>query len=194
MTPSSGPAGGEVAGPLGDGRPAPTPRSARVEAVVAAARVILEADGAEGLTMRRLADAVGLRAPSLYKHLAGKEEVEAALVEIALAEVGERSHRTIRRPGRRGAVAALLADYRRYAVANPNLYRLATRGELPRHRLAPGLEDWAGAPWFLATGDPQRAQALWAFAHGMVILEIDRRFPPGSDLAATWAAGAAAFS
>ena len=44
------------------------------------------------------------------------------------------------------------------------------------------------------TGDPALAQALWSFAHGMVILELDDRYPPGSDLDRTWRAGAAAFA
>jgi hypothetical protein len=43
------------------------------------------------------------------------------------------------------------------------------------------------------TGDPALAQALWSFAHGMVTLELDGRYPPGSDLDATWRAGATAF-
>jgi hypothetical protein len=46
----------------------------------------------------------------------------------------------------------------------------------------------------LATGDYSVAQALWSFAHGMVILELDNRFPPTSDLDRTWAAGVAAFA
>ncbi len=43
------------------------------------------------------------------------------------------------------------------------------------------------------TGDPNLAQALWSLAHGMVILELDDRYPEGSDLDQTWRAGAAAF-
>lgn len=30
---------------------------------------------------------------------------------------------------------------------------------------------------------------MWAFAHGMVSLEIDSRFPPGADLDSAWRAG-----
>jgi hypothetical protein len=37
------------------------------------------------------------------------------------------------------------------------------------------------------------ARALWAFAHGTVMLELDQRFPPGADLDAAWEAGIAAF-
>ncbi len=56
------------------------------------------------------------------------------------------------------------------------------------------LEAWAGEPFLLATGDPWKAQALFSFAHGMVILELDDRFPEGSELDRSWDAGAAAFA
>jgi hypothetical protein len=41
-------------------------------------------------------------------------------------------------------------------------------------------------------GDQDRARAIWAFAHGMTILELDGRFPAGADLDAAWARGVAA--
>ena len=34
---------------------------------------------------------------------------------------------------------------------------------------------------------------MWAFAHGMVMLELDHRFPADADLDAAWEAGIAAF-
>jgi hypothetical protein len=91
-------------------------------------------------------------------------------------------------------VAAVLRAYREQGLQHPHLYRLTTAGPLDRSALPPGLEDWAGEPFFLATGEPHRAQALWSFAHGMVVLELDGRFPEGSDLDRTWSAGAAAFA
>ena len=66
-------------------------------------------------------------------------------------------------------------------------------GPLDRSRLTPGLEEWAGEPFFVVTGDPSVAQALWSCAHGMVILELDGRYPAGSDLSSTWSAAADAF-
>ena len=169
-------------------------RSERASEIVATARRILEDEGREALTMRRLADEVGMRAPSLYKHFPAKRHVEAALVEDAFVEMGEVLHRAVRRPGRRGPVAAVLGRYRDLALTNPHLYRLATGPGLARDLLAPGLEEWAGEPFFLATGEPYLAQAMWAFAHGMAILEIEGRFPAGSDLERTWRSGAEAFS
>jgi AcrR family transcriptional regulator len=144
--------------------------------------------------MRTLADELGIRAPSLYKHVAGKAAIEVVLIESALTEIGHTLRGALVQPGRRGPVDALLLAYRRYARAHPNLYRLATAGRLPRSELTPGLEDWAGEPFLLTAREPHRARALWSFAHGMVILELDGRFPDASDLDRTWAEGAAAFS
>jgi AcrR family transcriptional regulator len=177
--------------------PEDPPRSPRVDEVVAVARAILERDGAAGLTMRSVADELQIKAPSLYKHVAGKSAIEVELVRVALTEVGRVLHRALDEaagaPGDGRPVRALLAAYRRYALDHPDMYRLATAGRLPREQLPPGLEDWAGEPFLTVTGDEHRAQALWSFAHGMVILELDDRFPAGSALDRTWAEGAAAF-
>jgi AcrR family transcriptional regulator len=175
-------------------RPEPLPaRSARVAQIIEGARRVLEDEGHDSLTMRRLADELGIQAPSLYKHFPGKAGVELALIEDALTDIGQVSHRAIHQPGSEGRLNALLNTYHRYSVSHPNLYRLATRGPLLRDQLPSGLEEWAGNPWFVVTGDPSLAQALWSFAHGMVILELDNRYPPGSDLDETWRVGAAAF-
>jgi AcrR family transcriptional regulator len=176
--------------------PALVQRSTRAAEIVAVARRILEEEGADALTMRRLASAVGMQAPSLYKHFGTKRAVEAALVEHGLFELGTVLHTAVAGGARRGGgpVRRLLTAYRTVALANPALYRLATAGPLPREDLPAGLEDWAGEPFFLAAGDPWRAQALFAFAHGMVVLELDDRFLPESDVRPTWEAAARAFS
>ena len=177
--------------------PARTERSARAHQVVAAARAVLEAEGRDALTMRRLGDELGIRAPSLYKHFPDKAAVEQALIEEALVEVGEALHAAVapsKGRGRHEPVESLLRTYRRYGLAHPHLYRLATSGPLAREALPPGLDDWAGEPFFLATGDPHRAQALWSLAHGMVILEIDGRYADPSQLDQTWKAAAAVFA
>ncbi len=176
------------------GQPARTERSPRAAQIVAAARAILEGEGHDALTMRRLADDLGIRAPSLYKHFADKQGVLVALIEEALAETGEVLHRAVRSPGRRSPVASLLGAYRRHCVARPHLYRLATAGPLPRPALPPGLEAWSGEPFVLVTGDEHRGRALWSLGHGMVLLEIDGRYPDGADLDRAWQAAAEAFT
>ena len=167
----------------------------RLQEIVSAARAILDEEGDDALTMRRLGDDLGIRAPSLYKHVHDKAELEAALIEDSFFELGDALHAALARPGRSGPVASVLRTYRRLSLAHPNRYRLATSGRLRRDLLPECLEEWAGQPFFFATErNPHRSQALWSLAHGMVILEIDGRYPPGSDLDRTWRAAAAAFA
>lgn len=159
----------------------------RAREVLAAARTVLERDGWTALTMRTLADELGIAAPSLYKHFASKDELKTQLVALALKEMGEACRPVT-------TVAELVRRYRAAAAANPHLYRLSTHGPIDREALPPGLEDWSGSPFFEATGDPYRAQALWGSLHGMVILELDGRFPTGTAPEATWRELVAHFS
>lgn len=169
-----------------------TDLSPRAREIVAAAGELLEREGAEALSMRRLADRLGIRAPSIYKHVSGKEELEAALVSDgfeALAAAFEEAVRDADEP-----LVELARAYRRFALGRPHLYRLMTERPLPRALLRPGVEERAALPLVQAAGgDPDRARAAWAFAHGMVVLELNGRFPPDADLDAAWEQGVAAF-
>lgn len=161
--------------------------------ILAAARAVLTAEGSDALTMRRLAAELGIRAPSLYKHLPGKPAVTEGLVAIALAELSAVLHDSVRRARRGREVAALLRAYRAWALAEPNLYRMASGGPVPRDALPSGLLRWAAEPFHLVAGEPALARALWSYAHGMIMWELDGRQPSGPELDATWSAGAAAF-
>jgi AcrR family transcriptional regulator len=179
--------------PAASPRPTPRERTPRAGQIIDTARTLLEAVGSDGLTMRRLADELGIRAPSLYKHVDGRPGLELALVETGLDETGLALHAAV--AGSSGnPVSDLLGAYRAMGRANPELYRLITASSFPRAGLLPGLEEWAGEPFFLAVGEPYLAQALWSFAHGTLILELDRRFLDGSDLGRTWRAGTEAFT
>jgi AcrR family transcriptional regulator len=186
-------------------------RSARGREVVAAGRQLLEEEGLEALTMRRLAERVGIRAPSLYKHLPDKAALEAAIIATGFEEAAATFEQAVegagegpgdgrgegpgewQPAGRGNALVALAAAYRRFALEHPHLYRLMNNGPLPREHLPPGLENRTAAPLLRAAGSQARARAVWAFAHGMVLLELDQRFPPEADLDAAWHAGIAAF-
>src|SRR5215211_2205657 len=114
--------------------------SPRAREIVAAAREILEREGPDGLTMRRLGEAVGIRPPSLYKHFPDKAAVEIALIENGFEEIAERFEAAVEGSG---SLAALAVAYREFARAHPHLYRLMTTGPLPRERLRPGIEERA---------------------------------------------------
>ncbi|MEU4369931.1 TetR/AcrR family transcriptional regulator [Micromonospora chersina] len=153
----------------------------RREEIVDVAERLLERAGPGAVTMRRLADELGIQAPSLYKHVAGKPEIEAALQQRALQRLAAALEAAPDLP-------SLAAAYRAWALRHPRLYEIATRLPLARERLAPGVEAAAAAPLLRVTGgDLTAARALWGLAHGLVDLELAGRFPPGADLDAVWA-------
>lgn len=178
---------------MSDAPPRPE-RSPRAQQIIVAARHLLEGEGPEALTMRRLGDKVGIRSPSHYKHFANKRSVEAALIDDAFADMGAALHHAVSHLARSSPISALLRAYRSTALGSPNLYRLTTGPNLRRKALTAGIEAWAGEPFFLVTGDASVAQALWSCAHGLTILEIEQRFPGGSDLDRTWRSAAQAFT
>jgi AcrR family transcriptional regulator len=167
---------------------ATTELSPRVRQIVAAARALLEAEGPDALTMRRVAERVGIKAPSLYKHLPGKEALETAVIATGFEDAAARFETAVARR-RRDPLVALAAAYRAFAKEHPHLYRLMNDQPLRRDLLPPGVEARAAAPLLAATGSVDRARAVWAFAHGMTILELNGRFPPDADLDAAWRAG-----
>jgi AcrR family transcriptional regulator len=163
----------------------------RAREIVAAARATLEEGGPEALSMRAIAERLGIRAPSLYKHVPDKETLEVALVADALADVADAFEAAAAADDPPTAVAAA---YRTWALAHPHLYRLMMDRPLPRERLPEGLEDRSGSVVFSVTGgDVDAARAAFAFAHGMVTLELNDRFPPGADLDAAWKRGIDSF-
>jgi len=156
--------------------------SPRARQIVDAARDLVERDGPDALTMRALAARVGVRAPSLYKHLPGKEELASQVVDVALGELG----RTL---DAADGIDAIAHAYRRFALARPHLYRLASTSPSARDR----FELAAAPPLLRVLGSARRARAAWAFLHGMAELELGGFFAADADVAAAWEVGIDAF-
>jgi AcrR family transcriptional regulator len=170
---------------------APSPLSPRALEIVAAARTLLDEEGIDALSMRRIADRLGIKASSIYKHLPDKQACENALISEGFEEQAVLFESAVENAD--DPITALVAAYRGFARSQPNLYRLMTERALDRENLAPGAESRAARPVVEAFGgDVDLARAAWAFAHGMTILELNDRFPPSADLDAAWAVGIAA--
>jgi len=173
--------------------PRPESLSPRAREIVAAARELVEDEGCEALSMRRLADRLGIRAPSLYKHLPDKQALENALISSTFEEQAELFEAAL--VDTDDPIGALGTAYRDFARRHPHLYRLMTERPLDREHLTAGTEERAARPVVAAMGgDRDLARAVWAFAHGMTILKLNERFPPGADLDAAWNRGLDAFS
>lgn len=159
--------------------------------IIDGASAILDTEGRDALTMRRLADELNIKAPSLYKHFPDKAAVETALIERAFHTWGVQARTALSQSG--DPLDNLASAYRKLAREHPHLYRLMTQGALDRARITPGLEEWSGAPFGEFFADAETARAFWAFLHGMVILEIDHRFPPDANLDLAWERGIGIF-
>ena len=164
--------------------------SPRAREIVAAARELLELEGPDALSMRRIAERLGIRAPSIYKHLPDKQALENALISMGFEEAAAVFEAALQEDDALGAIALA---YRSFAKEHPHLYRLMTERPLQREQLAPGAEARAAAPLLQVAGNPDAARAVWAFAHGMTILELNGRFPPDADVDAAWDYGLNAF-
>jgi AcrR family transcriptional regulator len=166
-----------------------TPRACEI---VASARELLELEGPSALSMRRLAERLGVRAPSLYEHVQSKHALEAALISQGLSEWAAFAESALEDAGDR--LTAVARAYRAYAQQHPHLYRLMTEHPLDREVLTPDVEGRAAQPVLDAVGgDADTARALCAYLHGMSIIELNGRFPGDADLDAAWERGLSAF-
>ncbi|WP_353115638.1 TetR/AcrR family transcriptional regulator [Microbacterium sp.] len=157
--------------------------STRAEEILDVAEEVLERVGADAFGVGELARALGIKPPSLYKHFDGVDGIVHALISRGLRRLGSAL-------GGATDLAGFVRAYRSHALAAPQLYRLSTDRPIDRDRLEPGAE-LAGMRALLDlfgedAADHPRARAAWAWAHGLVSLEIAGRFPDGADLQSSW--------
>ena len=184
--------GHAAAGRSGPAAPAPAIDKLRPRAqeIVTVARQLLEEEGLDSFSMRRLADRLGVRAPVIYKYFTSKNALVAALISVGFEEQAALFEAALTSSDH--PLTAMAGIYRAYGRDNPNLYRLMYDRDLERPLLLPGSEERAVIPAVQAAGgDRDLARAAWAFAHGMMILELNNRFPADADLDAAWQRGMA---
>jgi AcrR family transcriptional regulator len=100
--------------------------------VASAALRILDEEGRAGLTMRRLAADLGVEAPSLYAHVASKDDLVDAVLDQVLDAV------ILPEPGRdaRSDLVLGFQRYRQTLVAHPSIVLLMTeRARFSRSQL-----------------------------------------------------------
>ncbi|MGW4157930.1 TetR/AcrR family transcriptional regulator, partial [Micromonospora chersina] len=65
----------------------PTPERTSLDAIVEAARTIVESQGLAHLTMQAVAERVGVRAPSLYKRVRNRDALVQLVTEATLLDL-----------------------------------------------------------------------------------------------------------
>ena len=93
------------------------------ELIYTSALRLVDAEGLEALTMRHLAEEIGVATMSLYSHVATKEDLLLGIVNMVTSE--------IRLPGPEdppwGALKSVTREFRRVANRHPNLVPLIMR-------------------------------------------------------------------
>jgi AcrR family transcriptional regulator len=173
----------------------PAPARTSTDAIVVAARRILESGGLDSVTMRSVAEAVGVKGPSLYKRLPDRAALLRAISESVVDDLSRTLFRATETGDPRSDLRAAAAAYRAFVRANPNGYRLlftdVTDADPERSSLAalgePVVEAMTG---LVGQSDAlEAARTFVAWAHGFVSMELAGGFRLGGDLDAAYAYG-----
>jgi AcrR family transcriptional regulator len=144
------------------------------EEIVRAALAIIDADGLERLTMRRLADAVGLQAPSLYHHFDGKAAVVADVIDLLWDEASARVPFDPADDPVDSAVAILLS-IRQSFLDHPDLALFISAIPRPGERMISSIDNLRGVMAILGMAeDPQAFDILRTYVLGTITYEGGR--------------------
>lgn len=99
------------------------------ETVVSAAAELADADGLPALTLARLASKLGVRAPSLYEHVGGLDDLRRRLSARGAGELRDALQRAAAGRAGRDALQAIADAYRAYALEHPGIYAALQRAE-----------------------------------------------------------------
>src|SRR5680860_614655 len=128
----------------------PTPSRTSLDAITAAGGDILDTRGLPGLTMQAVAQAVGVKPPSLYKHVADRDALvglvaDAAATDLATHLAGRSGLAGL---AGRGELAGLARSLRALSLIHPERFRLVFSGQG-----SPEVAAGAGAPLLKAARD-----------------------------------------
>jgi len=176
----------------------PAPPKTSDERIVTAARRLVERRGAAAVSMAAVAEAVGVRAPSLYGRFASRARLLAA-VELAIwRDLGLALSRAGRTMGPVRALTAQARAYRKFAKAHPRAYALIHAAGA--ERTAAGVEARMAAaahalrPLTALVGEAHAlpaARVLTPFLHGFVSMELAGAFRLGGGIDAAFENGVA---
>lgn len=99
-------------------------------AVVTAAAEIADDQGVDAVTLARIADRLGVRAPSLYVHLTGLGELRRLLAARGVRELADAARDAVAGRAGRDALSAVAGAYRRYAHQHPGRYAAMHRAPI----------------------------------------------------------------
>lgn len=174
----------------------PTPARTSRDEIVEAGRAILETYGLDGLTMQRVAETVGVRAPSLYKRVRSRGDLIRLIAEDVTRELTESLDASATTGDPRRDLRAMADTMRTFAHAQPACYGLVFTRLPDAERPDPDLLASASGAVLRTTAalsGPDRAleaaRTLVAWAHGFISMELAGAFRLGGSVDDAFAFG-----
>ena len=168
----------------------------REEILDATTELLLETGHAKAVSIRSVAQRVGVTPPSIYLHFADKDTLLDAVCARYFEKLDEEMQRVAAdQPSMIDVLRAQGLAYVRFALKTPELYRIAMMGESRegsdvdmalntsafvhmRNSVESLIEEGIYPP-----GDPiAKALELWTAAHGVAALLISRPYLPWGDV------------
>ena len=170
----------------------PTPDRTSLEAIVLAAADLLESGGLAGLTMNAVAERVGVRPPSLYKRVQGRDQLIRLVAEATLLQLAARLDSE-------STAAGMAAAFRAFGHERPAAFQLVMMP--PAGTPLPDREFGAAASAAILrvaaelAGEQNAlsaARTFTAWAAGFISMELNGGFRLGGDVDEAWDYGVAA--
>lgn len=173
----------------------PSPAKTTDEQIIAAAKKLVERRGRDGFSMKDVASAVGIRAPSLYGRFADRAQILARVEIEYWRQLGKDLARAASGGGPESVLLAQARAYRAFAKAHADGYALMFDAQAPRSEegtraraqaLAPTLPAFAALLGQGGAPDDGRAllaaRVLTPYLHGFVSMELVGAFRLGGGL------------
>ncbi|GAA2749339.1 TetR/AcrR family transcriptional regulator [Amnibacterium kyonggiense] len=171
----------------------PTPARTDRDAIVAAACALLEEGGTDAVTMQAVAERVGVRSPSLYKHVANRRALLDLVVGAAVADLDARSGAARGPEDARRSITAQVEGLRRFARERPRAWALvmgiAPDGPQPTTESAEASVRSLLEAVAELTGPEHAldgARLVVAWANGFIAMELAGAHRLGGDLDGAW--------
>jgi AcrR family transcriptional regulator len=167
----------------------------RADIVAATKELLATSASSEAVSIRAVADAVGVTSPSIYLHFADKDELIEAVVANVFAELDAAmlaAAEQVDAPLEK--LCAFGLAYVQFAIEHPEHYRIATMSQLGNSESAGSIDhvladsafthmmstvEACMAARIFAPGDPLPVTLdLWAAAHGIASLLVAKPFLP----------------
>jgi AcrR family transcriptional regulator len=167
----------------------PAPAKTSYSEIIRTAQQLLETQGLENLSMQSLATALGVRAPSLYKHIENKSQLVKAVLEALLIELRETLADAAKGKDLEDDLRAMMVAYRTFAHQHPTLYPLLYSHLASEMQPDVKVSATAAAPllhaierWVNQEQSLSAARIVVAFTHGFVSMELAGVFRLGGNI------------